>query len=467
MSGVRRLTASVRFRITAFAALAALLVLGVAGFLLVAAHRRLLTESLDDGLSVSAADITRQLAERRLPATITGLGDDDAAAQLVDGSGRVLAASANLHGQPPLALPAFAGPSVTRTARMPYDPAHFRVLSSRVPTPAGEGVLHLARNASDIDASVQLLTRSLAVAVPVVAALLAALVWYLVGRTLRPVEAIRTEVAGIGGADLHRRVPLPGGDDEIARLARTMNAMLERVDESARRQQRFVADASHELRSPLTRIRTELEVDQAHPGGADLAATHRSVLAETIGLQHLVDDLLLLARSDAGAAPRATGTPVELDDLVREAVRQARPEGAVRVAVESSGGPVVAGDAQELVRAVRNVVENAVRHATSGVVVSVAPGAGTVSVSVTDDGPGIPAGERDRVFERFTRLDGARSSHSGGTGLGLAIARDIVDRHGGTIAVDGTVTSGTRVVLTLPAEHRSRRGPGVGSAERA
>jgi signal transduction histidine kinase len=444
MTGGRRPTASVRFRITAFAALATLLVLGVAGVALVAAHRRLLTESLDDGLTLSASDITRQLAEGRLPATITGLGDDDASAQLVDGSGRVLAASANLRGRPPLVLPRFTGPAATRSARMPYDPAHFRVLSRRVPTPAGEGVLHLARNASDVDASVRLLARSLAVAVPVVAALLAALVWYLVGRTLRPVEAIRTEVAGIGGGDLHRRVPLPGGDDEIARLARTMNAMLERVDEAARRQQRFVADASHELRSPLTRMRTELEVDQAHPGSADLASTQRSVLAETIGLQNLVDDLLLLARSDAGAARLPAGTPVDLDDVVRAAVAQT-PAGGVHVEVSSSGDGSVSGDAGELTRAVRNVVENAVRHASGTVVV--ARHAGTITV--TDDGPGIPAGERTRVFERFTRLDGARSA-GGGTGLGLAIAREIVDRHGGTIAVDGSVTSGARVLIALP-----------------
>jgi signal transduction histidine kinase len=442
MTGVRRLTGSVRFRITAFAALAALLVLGVAGIALVAAHRRLLTESLDDGLTVSAADITRQLADGRLPATITGLGDDDASAQVVDGSGRVLAASANLRGRPPLVLPSFAGSSATRNARLPYDPAHFRVLSHRVATPAGPGVIHVARNASDVDASVRLLSRSLAVAVPVVAALLAVLVWYLVGRTLRPVEAIRAEVAGIGGADLHRRVPLPGGDDEIARLARTMNAMLERVDEAAQRQQRFVADASHELRSPLTRIRTELEVDQAHPGSADLASTQRSVLAETIGLQDLVDDLLLLARSDAGAAPAASGALVDLDDVVRAAVAQT-PAGAVRVSVESSGGGPVPAD---LTRAVRNVVENAVRHASSSVVVACHAG----TITVTDDGPGIPPGERARIFERFTRLDGARSSGIGGTGLGLAIAREIVDRHGGTIAIDGSVTNGTRVVITLP-----------------
>ncbi len=131
--------------------------------------------------------------------------------------------------------------------------------------------------------------------------------WWLVGRTLRPVEAIRAGVGEIGGSDLHRRVPVPPGDDEVARLARTMNDMLGRVESSAERQQRFVADASHELRSPLTRIRSELEVDLAHPAGADPTATHRSVLDEVDGLQRLVDDLLLLARIDGD--PTGTSPP--------------------------------------------------------------------------------------------------------------------------------------------------------------
>ena len=146
----------------------------------------------------------------------------------------------------------------------------------------------------DIDESVSTLARSLLVGIPLVVAALALLLWWVVGRTLRPVEAIRAEVADIGGRDLHRRVPVPPGDDEVARLARTMNDMLERVDDAAQRQRRFVADASHELRSPLTRIRTELEVDLAHPGEADLLATHASVLDETVGLQRLADDLLLV-----------------------------------------------------------------------------------------------------------------------------------------------------------------------------
>ena len=159
------------------------------------------------------------------------------------------------------------------------------------------------------------------------AAALGVLTWVLVGRTLRPVERIRAEVAEIGGSDLHRRVPVPAADDEVGRLATTMNDMLARVEEGQQRQRRFVADASHELRGPLTRMRTELEVDLEHPATADAEATHRSVLEEVVGLQQLVDDLLMLARSDGGigdVADAGSGRP-----------RRARP-------ARSSAGPTVA-----------------------------------------------------------------------------------------------------------------------------
>jgi signal transduction histidine kinase len=261
---------------------------------------------------------------------------------------------------------------------------------------------------------------------------------------------MRREAAGIGGNDLTRRIPVPGGDDEVARLARTLNAMLDRIEGAARRQQRFVADASHELRSPLARIRTELEVDLAHPAGADPAATSRSVLAETIGMQALVDDLLVLARQDAGAAPARPAMAVDLDELVAEQVRRLRAEGRARVDAGEVGAAQVVGDAGRLRRALANVVDNAARHARSTVTISLAERDASAVMSVADDGPGIPAERHDEVFERFARLDGARSASTGGTGLGLAIARAIVVDHGGTIAVDPDHHPGARLVITLP-----------------
>jgi signal transduction histidine kinase len=226
--------------------------------------------------------------------------------------------------------------------------------------------------------------------------------------------------------------------------------MLTRIEDSVGRQQRFVADASHELRGPLTRIRSELEVDLAHPDRADPLATHRSVLDETVGLQHLVDDLLLLAQSDSHAAPPMSDEPVDVDDLVVRVARRLRADGRVTVDLSGVSAAQVRGDADQLVRAIGNVADNAVRHATSTVTFTLAERNGSAVLAVADDGDGIPADQRERIFERFARLDEARGA-GGGTGLGLAIARDIVVRHGGTIAVDESYSSGARLVITLPA----------------
>jgi signal transduction histidine kinase len=466
-----RARGTMRFRITAVATLAVAAVLVLTAVGLVVTQRRVLTDNLDESLQQEAAAIAENWSRGHMPATLAPVGDDDAFAQLVEDDGNVLA-TANAAGAPPLPFPvggdeadaeaeaADEGGTDDEAAARTVDGAPtgedeaFRVVTRPVDGPLGEGVLHVGGPLDDIDETTALLTRSLAVAVPAVTLLLAALVWWLVGRTLRPVEAMRREAAGIDGADLERRVPVPAGDDEITRLARTLNAMLGRIEDAARRQQRFVADASHELRSPLARIRTELEVDLAHPAGADPSATGRSVLDETIGMQALVDDLLLLARTDAGAATTGPVAPVDLDDLVARQVQRLRADTRLRVDASAVGAVQVVGEGARLERALANVVDNAARHAASTVSVSLVAQDGVAVLAVTDDGPGIPPERRDEVFERFTRLDGARAASAGGTGLGLAIARDIVDAHGGTIAVDPGHHPGARVIITLPAtEH--------------
>jgi signal transduction histidine kinase len=445
-----RLGATVRFRITALAALAVGAVLVATGVALVVTQRRLLTENLDEtleqGASALADDVT---AGTPLPATLAPVGDDDAVAQVVVG-GEVVASTRNLVGEPRLAEPAEDATVVRTVDGLPTDEdEEFRLVSRQAVGPDGPADIYVAAPLDDIEESVGLLAGSLAVAVPAVTLVLAALVWWLVGRTLRPVEAMRREAAGIGGSGLDRRVPVPGGDDEVARLARTLNAMLGRIEDASHRQQRFVADASHELRSPLARMRAEIEVDLAHPDGADLPATTRSVLDETIGMQQLVDDLLVLARSDAGLASDRRET-VDLDEIVARQVQRMRVGGRVAVDARGVGAAQVDGDPARLGRALGNVVDNAVRHARSTVTITLAEQDGHAVLAVTDDGPGIPDDRRDEVFERFTRLDSARTVSAGGAGLGLAIARDIVVDHGGTIAVDPDHHSGARLVITLP-----------------
>lgn len=447
---------SVRFRITLVATVAVAVVLVLAGIGLVLAQRRSLTQSLEESLSQEAQAIVADVEAGEVPAVLDPAGDDDTVAQVVVGStGEGVASTPNVEGRPRLVPPSPPPFSSSVTIESVLDDGdRFLVLTRPVPSTSAPLVVSVGAPLDDVADATAALARSLLVAGPLVIVLLAALVWWLVGRTLRPVEAIRAEVGEIGGSDLHRRVPVPPGDDEVARLARTMNDMLGRVESAAERQQRFVADASHELRSPLTRIRTELEVDLAHPAGADPVATHRSVLEEVDGLQVLVDDLLLLARIEgARTGTSLAATVCDLDEVVLDEVRRVTAgRAAVRgVAVRADLAPVqVRGDVPALARAFRNVIENAVRHATVGVDVGLAVDDGWVRVRIADDGPGIPAERAAEVFERFTRLDEARSGSEGGTGLGLAIARGVVERHGGTIAVDVAHHPGACVVITLP-----------------
>jgi signal transduction histidine kinase len=431
--------------VTALATVTVLVVLVLAGLALVVQQRRLLTEALDEGLQERADELAALGAD--VPATITGLGDDDTLAQVVV-DGEVVAASANGAGLAPVTGPPPDGDERTTTLDdLPHEHGRFRVVS--LATDGGQRVVHVAGSLDDIEDSLAVLGGSLLGAVPLVTVAVAVLVWWLVGRTLHPVEAIRAEVSTISGTDLSRRVPVPPGDDEVARLARTMNDMLGRVDDAARRQHQFLADASHELRSPLTRIRTELEVDLAHPGEADPVATHRSVLDETVALQRLAEDLLLVARGDAGATVIGREQDVDLDDVVLRAARRVRAGERVHVDLSGVGAAQVRGDPDLLARAVGNLADNAVRHAASTVWFSLSEADGSAVLAVADDGPGVPAEDRERIFERFARVDEARGSATGGTGLGLAIARDVAERHGGTLVLeDGQ--PGARFVLTLP-----------------
>ncbi|MDH5237537.1 MAG: HAMP domain-containing histidine kinase, partial [Acidimicrobiia bacterium] len=257
-------------------------------------------------------------------------------------------------------------------------------------------------------------------------------------------------VASIELDRLAERVPDPGTEDEIARLASTMNAMLDRLDEASARQRRFVADASHELRSPLTRIRTTLEVDLAAPD-ADLVQTCDQALDATIAMQAMVDDLLYLARRDAGPAPERF-SPVDLDVVVDAEVQQIRTHTLLDIDQSAVSAAVVSGSRQQLRRMVANLLDNAVRYAEHRVLVALEEVGDRAVLVFEDDGPGIDPADRDRVFGRFTRLDDARASTTGGTGLGLAIVHDIVSTHGGHIVIEDAASGGARIVVELPIQ---------------
>ncbi|HUR77886.1 MAG TPA: HAMP domain-containing sensor histidine kinase [Acidimicrobiales bacterium] len=394
---------SLRARVTAVASLAVAAVLLAAGAVTVLAVRQRLEGDVDDVAVTVLRELTPEVAGAKPTATLVVRGDDDTFAQFVDRQGEVVTATANVEGAPAVV----AGLGLHTLKGAPHDEARFRVLARSVPG----GTLIVGVTLDDVDQSLGALRRTLLVVSPLMLVALAAVVWLVVGRTLRPVELAN------------------------------------------RRQRQFVADASHELRSPLTRIRSELEVDLSHPESADPLKTHRLILADAIALQDLVDDLLVLARSDAGGNVSRYET-VDLDDLVLEEARRAQLGSMVTIDLSRVSGGQVRGDADQLRRVVRNLVDNALRHARTTLTVELNEERDAVVLVVTDDGPGIPAAEQQRVFERFARLDHARASRTGGTGLGLAITRDIVEGHGGTVSVDPEHDEGARLVVRWPLPPR-------------
>ncbi|MER7189983.1 sensor histidine kinase [Streptomyces flaveolus] len=275
---------------------------------------------------------------------------------------------------------------------------------------------------------------------PALLAVVAWVTWLVTRRALRPVEGIRREMAAITASeDLARRVPVPGTHDEVARLASTTNETLAALESSVERQRRFVADASHELRSPIASLRTQLEVAAAHPELLDLDGA----VEDTVRLQRLAADLLLLARLDAGERP--ADAQVDLAALAR-----AQVQGRAGVGVRAEDAVAVAGSRGQLERVLANLLDNAQRHARSVVEVSVRRDGDVAVAAVADDGEGVPPADRERIFERFVRLDAARSRDDGGAGLGLAIARDVAVRHGGTLTVRDAPAGGALFELRLP-----------------
>ncbi len=438
---------SIRVRVTVIAIGAVTVVMVVAAVALVVIQRQQMIATIDSTLTRRADEISAILQERQLVAPDLVATRDESFTQLVAAQADVLASTPNLAGAPALPIPQSLSDAQTlRTLdTLTVDDDTFRVLSRTVDTPNGPALLHVGATIDVVEESVGVLLGTLALTTPIVVGLMGAIVWALVGRTLRPVEDIRREVAEIGSLDLHRRVPLPLQRDEVGRLARTMNEMLGRLESAVTRQRRFVADASHELRSPLARMRSELETADEKEASPLLTSLHE----EVVHLQNLAEDLLVLAHHDDDPKP-ARSDPVDLDDIVLEEAAAMGGRGRVQVHIAGVSAAHVRGDARELRRAIQNLCENAERHATSLVSMTLREVGNEALFDIADDGPGIPPNQADIVFERFTRLDHARNRASGGTGLGLAIVREIIERHGGQITIDTTHRPGARFVMRLP-----------------
>jgi len=402
----------------------------------------------------SADEVAALIEQQRLPDPVPVSGA--AVIQVLDAENRVVGGSATADRLTSLVTVAehrtlADGGTVVVPGGRAAMSGDLTVAGSTASTGTGTLLVVAAVPTADIEASRHLLGRLLLAVFPVLVLLLALVAWRVIGSALRPVEELRggAERIGAGSVGLDR-LPVPPTTDEIGALARTLNGMLDRIAAAQRRQRDFVADAAHELRSPLASMRTQLEVAERVGEGGELPA---DLLPEVSRLSALVDDLLILARSDAEVGPPHPDD-VDLVRLAEEVA--ARPGGSrvpVRVEPPGPGTAPVRGRAayEDLVRALTNLVDNAIRHARSEVVVSAARTADGAELRVRDDGAGIPEADRERVFERFTRLDEARDRDTGGTGLGLAIARDLMRRCGGDVVLE-SADPGLVAVIRMRAE---------------
>ncbi|MFI0371794.1 sensor histidine kinase [Actinomadura sp. 1N219] len=473
----RRLS-SVRARTTLGATAVVAVALVAAGLAVVLLLRANLGGQADLEAEVAARDVASQLATG-VPYRSLDLPDaDDHPVQVVDERGRVRAAGEDLDaiggtGSPDVRPdpsppqgddsdddgdsdsdddpgrgevsddgPRFSTGSATVDGRT----ADYRFAAVEATTPANETVTVYA--GADLAAArdaVGTVTRAMLAGLPLLLAVVAGVTWLVTRRALRPVEGVRAELAEITAAgDLARRVPVPESRDEIAGLAATTNATLAALEDSVAKQRGFVADASHELRSPIASLRTQLEVAAAHPGLLDVDG----LVEDVVRLQDLAADLLLLARIDAGDRPPER--PVALGRLVRAELDRRAAGDRIPVQASIEADPRVMGVPGRLSRVIGNLLDNAERHADGAVRLSLREEAGTAVVRVADDGPGVPPADRERIFERFVRLDDARSRDEGGAGLGLAIARDLVTAHGGDLTVGEAPNGGALFEVRLP-----------------
>jgi signal transduction histidine kinase len=437
---------TVRVRTT----VAAVVVVGVAmvvgGVALVVVLRNALTGEVLASTRLRATEVAADLEAGTRPDALAVGEAEDLLIQIVDERGQVVASSRNVQGLPPVAR---LRPGTSARIDVPIDNDDFLAVAVAATTPRGRLTVLAARVADIVGESIRIVTVLLAVGLPALLLVVAVTTWKVVGRALAPVEAIRREVDEISAVELHRRVPDPPGDDEVARLARTMNRMLGRLQRAHGRQRRFVADASHELRCPVASIRQHAEVALAHPASTTTAELATTVLAEDLRIERLVEDLLLLARADEHALP-ARRRQVDLDDLVFDEARRLREATGLRIDVGAVSAGRVDGDADGLRRVLRNLGDNAARHAGSRISFALAERDGAAVLMVDDDGPGIPAADRERVLERFVRLDDARARDAGGSGLGLAIVAELVTAHGGTVGLAASPFGGARVEVSLP-----------------
>lgn len=424
------------------------------GILLVTARGVLLgtIETETGDRAAQAAAILEGTDGARLAAIVRPSTRDRTVVQVLDPHGRVIAASEALADEPPISqLRPRGGQKRQEDRHLPDAGSELiRVVAVGVPLSGGLHTVLVGESLETVDDGTEAMAVAVVVGMPLLALVVGVATFLFVGRSLRPVEAMRRQAATITARNLHARLPLPPDDDEIAALASTMNTMLDRIEAASTAQRRFVADASHELRSPLATIHANVDLLRGEDLPGKAVTPVDRIRRESVRMARLVDDLLLLARLDDNGL-RIRREDVDLDDLVyaeRDRIAVEHPRLSLRGRVD----PVrVTGDPQQLQRVLRNLVDNAIRHAHTAVTVSLAAAGGEARVIVGNDGPPIPPEDRERIFHRFVRLDDSRTRlGGGGAGLGLAIARDIVTAHHGTLTAHAPDGGGAAMQIRLP-----------------
>ena len=437
----------IRAKITAGVAGVIALSLVLASVGLLWALERNLNQQADDAISTQANDRAALLESGADPSSLVFTRARESFVRIESESGTVIASG----GLELVHIEAVEAGIVT-TASASYvehdgklESEDVRVAARSVTTPDGSVLLLLVGAEHHTSSSTLSTTRSsLYIAIPLLVVASAAAAWVGVGRTLRPVESIRRDAARITGDQMHQRVPVTGAGDEIDDLAVTVNDMLDRLAEHDSKTRQFSADASHELKTPVANIKALLEVSDAD--GWETARD--AAINESDRLVHIVDDLLFVT---AGAAKTAAEpTTVHLDDIVFDEAELLRTRHDIRIDVGRVSPADVQGEPLALRRAVRNLLDNAGRHASSTITVSLSSHAEAIELVIADDGDGIADEDRRRIFERFVRLDEARARSAGGTGLGLSIVHQIVDGHRGSISVGASESGGAAFKVTLP-----------------
>ncbi|MEV7006780.1 ATP-binding protein [Streptosporangium sp. NPDC051022] len=459
---------SLRFRLTAVASAVLALALAVSAYVMIGVLGQALLTTIDDAIYQRARDTVSLADAGRLPGEMTT--PDGTLLQVIDAWGRITHATTGTDRLVPLLDPGERAAAIAKGRGRfldggPYGIPH--VLRVRVLSADHGRTVIAARPFGEVETSLSTAGHVLVVGTPLLLVLLAGASWVIIGRTLRPIASLRRGAEEITDTARSRRLPVPEARDEVHSLATTLNDMLARLEKADARQRALVSDAAHELRSPLASIRLQLEVALGHPEGQDWRETAEGVLEDTLRLARLAEDLLALARLDERGGTPGRGEPVELDQLIPQTAErygeavtvsvagaparwpEARETGEKDEANGGEGTIVVTGDALDLGRVLVNLVDNALRHTTAPVRIELRTEGADAVLTVTDDGPGIPEPDRERVFDRFTRLDSARSRDEGGAGLGLAIVRETVNAHGGAVHLEDA-SPGLRAVVRLP-----------------